>query len=70
MVYTPFVVCLIPNSPVFASLNEDAVKECAQNCGMMQRLADALNMVAPNLQTFVYSGGTRVSTSAACSVHF
>ncbi|RHZ69792.1 hypothetical protein CDV55_103607 [Aspergillus turcosus] len=44
---------------LFAPLNEDPVKECAQNCGMMQRLADALNMVAPNLQTFVYSGGTR-----------
>jgi hypothetical protein len=34
----------------------------------MQRLADALNMVALNLQTFVYSGGTRVNTSAPCSV--
>ncbi|GFF69953.1 hypothetical protein IFM60648_03050 [Aspergillus lentulus] len=44
---------------VFASLNEDPIKECAQNCGMMQRLVDALNTVAPNLQTFVYSGGTR-----------
>ncbi|EAW20652.1 uncharacterized protein NFIA_030850 [Aspergillus fischeri NRRL 181] len=49
---------------VFASLNEDAVKEYTQNCGMMQRLADALNMVAPNLQTFVYSGGTRVAYSS------
>ncbi|GFF46538.1 hypothetical protein IFM51744_06346 [Aspergillus udagawae] len=35
------------------------IKECTQNCGMMQRFTDALNMVAPNLQTFVYSGGTR-----------
>ncbi|GFF54948.1 hypothetical protein IFM46972_10146 [Aspergillus udagawae] len=41
---------------VFASLNEDPIKECTQNCGMMQRLADALNMAAPNLQTFMYSG--------------
>lgn len=31
------------------------------NRGMMQRVADALNEVAPSLQSLVYSGGASVS---------
>ncbi|PYI24421.1 hypothetical protein BO99DRAFT_439224 [Aspergillus violaceofuscus CBS 115571] len=44
---------------VFAPFNDDHIQECTQNCGMMQRLADALNIVAPRLRSFVYSGGSR-----------
>ncbi|KAL4737933.1 hypothetical protein BDV11DRAFT_206399 [Aspergillus similis] len=44
---------------VFAPFNGDHIQECSQNCGIMQRLADALNIVAPRLQSFVYSGGSR-----------
>lgn len=53
---------------MFASINKEAVKEGTQNYIMMQRLADALDMVAPCLKTIVYAGGTRVSTFEACSV--
>ncbi|KAL2816608.1 hypothetical protein BDW59DRAFT_166332 [Aspergillus cavernicola] len=44
---------------VFAPFDEDHVQECNQNCDMMQRLAEAMNIVAPNLQSFVYPGGSR-----------
>lgn len=30
------------------------------NCAMMERVANAMNIVAPSLKSFVYSGGTRV----------
>jgi hypothetical protein len=45
---------------VFASFDEDHVRECELNCAMMKRVADAVNIIAPSLKTFVYSGGTRV----------
>ncbi|KNG83243.1 hypothetical protein ANOM_009055 [Aspergillus nomiae NRRL 13137] len=44
---------------VFAPFDDDHVQECNQNCGIMQRLADALNVVAPRLRSFVYPGGSR-----------
>ncbi|RJE17825.1 hypothetical protein PHISCL_09835 [Aspergillus sclerotialis] len=44
---------------VFAPFNDDYIQECNQNCGIMRRLAGALNIVAPRLQSFVYSGGSR-----------
>ncbi|KJZ77691.1 hypothetical protein HIM_02868 [Hirsutella minnesotensis 3608] len=44
---------------VFSSFNEDYTRECEINCQMMQRVADAINLVAPSLQSFVYPGGTR-----------
>lgn len=45
---------------VFASFGEDHVRECELNCAMMQRVADAVNIISPSLKSFVYSGGTRV----------
>ncbi|KAL4779268.1 hypothetical protein BJX76DRAFT_341284 [Aspergillus varians] len=44
---------------VFSPFDEDHIQECNQNCGMMQRVADALNIVAPALQSFIYPGGSR-----------
>ncbi|KAM0424945.1 hypothetical protein ACHAPT_009746 [Fusarium lateritium] len=44
---------------VFAPYNDDFEKECQLNCGMMRNLASALNVLAPHLKSFVYSGGTR-----------
>ncbi|KAL2867425.1 uncharacterized protein BJX67DRAFT_372039 [Aspergillus lucknowensis] len=44
---------------VFAAVGDDHVQECNQNCAMMQRVADALNTVSPNLQSFIYPGGSR-----------
>ncbi|KAL4869924.1 hypothetical protein BDV12DRAFT_184870 [Aspergillus spectabilis] len=44
---------------VFAPFKDDYLQECNQNCGIMQRVADALNIVAPRLQSFVYPGGSR-----------
>ncbi|SPO06454.1 uncharacterized protein DNG_09144 [Cephalotrichum gorgonifer] len=44
---------------VFAPVNDDHLRECSQNAGMLQRVADAMNTVAPALKSFVYSGGTR-----------
>ncbi|KAL3470498.1 hypothetical protein BJX99DRAFT_48387 [Aspergillus californicus] len=44
---------------VFAPFDSDHVQECNQNCAIMQRVADAINIVAPKLQSFVYSGGSR-----------
>ncbi|PYH44415.1 uncharacterized protein BP01DRAFT_82551 [Aspergillus saccharolyticus JOP 1030-1] len=44
---------------VFAPFNDDHIQECTQNCGIMQRLADAMNIVAPKLRSFVYPGGSR-----------
>ncbi|KND91800.1 hypothetical protein TOPH_03463 [Tolypocladium ophioglossoides CBS 100239] len=44
---------------VFSALNDDHIQECRINCEMMQRVADALNIVSPALKSFVYSGGTR-----------
>lgn len=45
---------------VFAPHNEDHLRECSQNVGMLRRVAEALDSVAPGLKSFVYSGGTRV----------
>ncbi|KAM0548457.1 hypothetical protein ACHAPJ_009943 [Fusarium lateritium] len=44
---------------VFAPHNESHEKECQLNSDMMRSLASALNTLAPNLKSFVYSGGTR-----------
>ncbi|KAL4917433.1 hypothetical protein BDW62DRAFT_184033 [Aspergillus aurantiobrunneus] len=44
---------------VFSPVNGDHVQECNQNCAMMQRVADALNLVAPRLRSFIYPGGSR-----------
>ncbi|OJJ60305.1 hypothetical protein ASPSYDRAFT_86897 [Aspergillus sydowii CBS 593.65] len=44
---------------VFAPFNDNHIQECNQNCAIMQRVADALNIVAPKLQSFVYPGGSR-----------
>ncbi|PHH70217.1 hypothetical protein CDD83_5497 [Cordyceps sp. RAO-2017] len=46
---------------VFSAFNDDHVRECEINCGMMQRVADAVDALAPELESFVYSGGTRVN---------
>ncbi|KAL4880272.1 hypothetical protein BJY04DRAFT_79729 [Aspergillus karnatakaensis] len=44
---------------VFAPFDTDHIQECNQNCAIMQRVADAMNIVAPRLQSFVYPGGSR-----------
>ncbi|KAL2828554.1 hypothetical protein BJY01DRAFT_228411 [Aspergillus pseudoustus] len=44
---------------VFSAYNEDHIEECNRNCAMMQRVADALNIVSPNLKSFIYPGGSR-----------
>ncbi|KAF7551199.1 hypothetical protein G7046_g7783 [Stylonectria norvegica] len=44
---------------VFLPQNDDQLEECRVNCGMMRRVAEAMNALAPNLKSFVYSGGTR-----------
>ncbi|KAL5333215.1 hypothetical protein BJX70DRAFT_381772 [Aspergillus crustosus] len=44
---------------IFVPNNDDAIQECNQNCAIMQRVADALNIVAPKLRSFVYPGGSR-----------
>ncbi|TFL04561.1 hypothetical protein BDV98DRAFT_562463 [Pterulicium gracile] len=38
---------------------EDSLEECKVNCAMMERVAGAVSIIAPNLEAFVYSGGTR-----------
>ncbi|KAK5995921.1 Short chain dehydrogenase sirQ-like protein [Cladobotryum mycophilum] len=42
---------------VFTAINDDHIRECRVNCGMMERVADALNIITPNLKSLVYSGG-------------
>ncbi|KAI1641838.1 uncharacterized protein F4817DRAFT_29579 [Daldinia loculata] len=44
---------------VFTSFSNDFEQECALNCGIMRKVAKAVNMLCPSLQSFVYSGGTR-----------
>ncbi|CAM1501506.1 Fc.00g034900.m01.CDS01 [Cosmosporella sp. VM-42] len=44
---------------VFSPHDEDHIQECQLNCDMMRRVADAMNELAPDLKSFVYSGGTR-----------
>ncbi|KAK7752879.1 hypothetical protein SLS62_005221 [Diatrype stigma] len=44
---------------VFTSFPSDFEHECALNCGMMRRVAAAMNKLCPGLESFVYSGGTR-----------
>lgn len=46
---------------VFAPDDRDFVEECRVNCDMMRRVAGAVNVLCPRLESFVYSGGTRVS---------
>lgn len=48
---------------VFAPDDRDFVEECRVNCDMMRRVAGAVNALCPRLESFVYSGGTRVSNS-------
>ncbi|KAL5002444.1 hypothetical protein BDV10DRAFT_181649 [Aspergillus recurvatus] len=43
---------------VFSPL-DDHVQERNRNCNMVRRVADALNILAPNLQSFIYPGGSR-----------
>ncbi|POR38214.1 Uncharacterized protein TPAR_01592 [Tolypocladium paradoxum] len=43
----------------FSALSDDHIRECQMNCEMVQRVADALNVVSLALKSFVYSGGTR-----------
>lgn len=38
---------------------DDHLGECQLNQAMMKRVAGAMNLLAPNLRSFVYSGGTR-----------
>lgn len=45
---------------VFAPFNDDHIRECKQNSDMMQRIVDAMNIVAPKLKSVVYAGGSRV----------
>ncbi|EQK99045.1 SirS [Ophiocordyceps sinensis CO18] len=44
---------------VFSSFGENHVRECEINCDVMQRVAAAVDVLAPSLQSFVYPGGTR-----------
>ncbi|KAL2788160.1 hypothetical protein BJX66DRAFT_309448 [Aspergillus keveii] len=44
---------------VFVPFNDDYVEECTRNCNIMRRVASALNITAPNLQSFIYPGGSR-----------
>lgn len=44
---------------VFSAIMEDALKECQLNTSMMKSVAEAMNMLAPRLESFVYAGGTR-----------
>ncbi|KAI2636863.1 hypothetical protein GGS26DRAFT_546195 [Hypomontagnella submonticulosa] len=44
---------------VFTSFSNDFEQECALNCGILRRVATAVNILCPNLASFVYSGGTR-----------
>ncbi|KAK2000912.1 hypothetical protein LX36DRAFT_653965 [Colletotrichum falcatum] len=44
---------------VFHQVGEDHVRECETNCGMMQRVVGSLGLLSPNLESFVYPGGTR-----------
>ncbi|KAJ0413250.1 hypothetical protein BJY00DRAFT_297156 [Aspergillus carlsbadensis] len=44
---------------VFTAFNEDHVEECTRNCNMMRRVSSALNITSPNLESFVYPGGSR-----------
>ncbi|KAL3440571.1 hypothetical protein BJX65DRAFT_290232 [Aspergillus insuetus] len=44
---------------VFTPFNEDHLEECTRNCNIMRRVASALNITSPNLQSFIYPGGSR-----------
>ncbi|KAF7893438.1 uncharacterized protein EAF02_000976 [Botrytis sinoallii] len=44
---------------VFVAINEDFIKEAETNSVMMQRVAEAVNSLCQNLESFVYMGGTR-----------
>ncbi|KAL3465720.1 hypothetical protein BJX64DRAFT_252317 [Aspergillus heterothallicus] len=44
---------------VFAAYNNDHTEECNRNRAIMQRVADALNLVSPTLRSFIYPGGSR-----------
>ncbi|KAH6693850.1 hypothetical protein F5X68DRAFT_248319 [Plectosphaerella plurivora] len=44
---------------VFTAVMGDHIEECNLNQDMMKRVAGAVNLVAPKLESVVYSGGTR-----------
>ncbi|KZL82598.1 sirq protein [Colletotrichum incanum] len=44
---------------VFNPVNNDHIRECEVNCGIMQRVVDSLILLSPDLKSFVYPGGTR-----------
>ncbi|KAK1569621.1 uncharacterized protein LY79DRAFT_571597 [Colletotrichum navitas] len=44
---------------VFHQVGEDHIHERETNCGIMQRVVDALSLLSPKLESFVYPGGTR-----------
>ncbi|ATZ45335.1 hypothetical protein BCIN_01g01350 [Botrytis cinerea B05.10] len=44
---------------VFVPINEDYIKEAETNSAMMLRVAEAVNSLCQNLESFVYMGGTR-----------
>ncbi|KAL4928117.1 uncharacterized protein BDV17DRAFT_282146 [Aspergillus undulatus] len=44
---------------VFSPVTDNHEKEVQQNCAMMQRVVDALNITCPKMQSFVYPGGSR-----------
>ncbi|KAL4955808.1 hypothetical protein BDW69DRAFT_108103 [Aspergillus filifer] len=44
---------------VFSPVTDDHKAEVAKNCAMMQRVTEALNILSPRLQSFVYPGGSR-----------
>ena len=52
---------------VFSAFNDDHIRERETNCAMMERVAGAMNLLAPNLKSFVYSGGTRVRSNSPFS---
>ncbi|KAL4937713.1 hypothetical protein BDV06DRAFT_226684 [Aspergillus oleicola] len=44
---------------VFSPVIDDHKAEVRKNCATMQCVAEALNILSPNLQSFVYPGGSR-----------
>lgn len=49
--------------PVFKEVSSDQVLERKTNCAMIQRVVEAITTVSANLKSFVYPGGTRVSST-------
>ncbi|KAF9878726.1 hypothetical protein CkaCkLH20_03626 [Colletotrichum karsti] len=44
---------------VFKEVNDDHILERETNCGMMQRVVNAITSLSPRLESFIYPGGTR-----------